>query len=51
MPNGSMSNGGLPKSHLERKQQLLSDFIEEVKDCWKGNLPGLFFDYLLQPWD
>ena len=31
--------------------QLLLDCIKEAKNCWKGNLPGLFFYYLLQPWD
>ena len=31
--------------------QLILDCIKEAKNCWKRNLPGLFFDYLLQPWD
>ena len=31
--------------------QLLLDCIEKVKNCRKGNLPGLFLDSLLQRWD
>ena len=43
-----MPNGGPPNSYLEYKQQLLFDCIEEVKDCQKENLPGLFLDSPLQ---
>ena len=46
-----MPNDGLPNSHLECKQQLLLDCIEEVKDCRKENLLGLFLDSPLQHWD
>ena len=31
--------------------QLLLDGIEKARNCRKGNLPGLFFDSLLQCWD
>ncbi len=31
--------------------QLLLDCIEKTRNCRKGNLPGLFFDSLLQCWD
>ena len=40
-----------PIAILSANCQLLLHCIEEVKDCRKGNLPGLFLNSLLQRWD